>query len=330
MSADGFPCLSLGILWTFFPERDILFLNEMKRRSIMDYKHKRQGEAPEYPVEQPDTLLPFLLARVKGKSRNNVKSLLSRRLVAVDGVPVSRFDTPLAPGQRVTILPASAPRADALPFPILYEDEHLIVVNKPAKLLSVANDKEKVRTAYHMVTDYVKSRHIDQRIYVIHRLDRDTSGVLMFARDPETKELFQSRWNEIVTRRGYLALVEGVPKPDRDTIRSHLVETDTHLIFSGAPGPGAREAVTNYRTVKSGGGYALLDISIDTGRKNQIRVHMQDIGHPVAGDRQYGARTNPIGRLCLHANELSFIHPATGEPVTFKAKMPRDFNRVFR
>jgi len=296
----------------------------------MEHYDKRRGEAPVYTVSEPTTLLPFLLASVSGKSRNNVKSLLSRRLVAVDGVPVSQFDTPLAPGQRVSILPSSAPPADALPFPILYEDKHLIVVNKPAKLLSVANDKEKVRTAYHMVTDYVKSRRVDDRIYVIHRLDRDTSGVLMFARDPETKELFQTHWNDMVTRRGYLAVVEGVPKPERDTIRSYLVETDTHLSFSGRPGPGAKEAVTNYQTVKTGGGYALLDIAIETGRKNQIRVHMKELGCPVAGDRQYGARTNPIGRLCLHANELSFNHPATGEQITFKAKMPRDFNRVFR
>lgn len=297
----------------------------------MDYPNRRrEAEAPVYTVTQPDTLLPFLLSHVKGKSRNNVKSLLSRRLVAVDGVPLSRFDTPLLPGQRVAILPASAPRADALPFPLLYEDEHLIVVNKPAKLLSVANDKEKTRTAYHMVTDYVKARRVDDRIFVIHRLDRDTSGVLMFARDAETKELFQARWNELVTRRGYLAVVEGVPKPDRDTIRSYLVETDTHLSFSGAPGKGAKEAVTSYQVVKAGNGYALLDISIETGRKNQIRVHMKEKGCPVAGDKQYGARTNPIRRLCLHANELSFTHPATGESVTFKAKMPRDFNRVFR
>ena len=291
--------------------------------------HFQNHSETSYPVNEPDTLLPFLLSRVKG-SRNNVKSLLSRRLVAVDGVPVSRFDTPLTPGQQVTILPASAPRADALPFPLLYEDEHLIVVNKPAKLLSVATDKEKTRTAYHMVTDYVKSRKVGERIFVLHRLDRDTSGVLMFARDAETKELFQSRWNEIVTRRGYLAVVEGVPRPDRDTIRSYLVETDTHLSFSGKPGPNAKEAVTSYQVVKSGNGYALLDISIETGRKNQIRVQMKERGHPVAGDRQYGARTNPIGRLCLHAGELSFVHPATGEPVTFKARMPRDFNRVFR
>ena len=296
----------------------------------MDHQNKRRGNAPIYTVSEPTTLLPFLLASVKGKSRNNVKSLLSRRLVAVDGAPVSRFDTPLAPGQQVSILSSSAPRADALPFPLLYEDERLIVVNKPAKLLSVATDKEKIRTAYHIVTDYVKARRVDDRIFVIHRLDRDTSGVLMFARDPETKELFQSRWNDIITRRGYLAVVEGTPTPAQDTIRSFLVETDTHLSFSGQPGKGAKEAVTNYQVVKSGSGYALLDISIETGRKNQIRVHMKEMGHPVAGDKQYGARTNPIGRLCLHANELSFTHPVTGEAVTFKAKMPRDFNRVFR
>ncbi len=296
----------------------------------MDYQHGRRDDLFVYTVEESTTLLSFLLASLKGKSRNNVKSLLSRRLVAVDGIPLSQFDTPLSPGQKVTILSSSAPRAEALPFPLLYEDEHLIVVNKPAKLLSVASDKEKVRTAYHMVTDYVKSRRVDDRIYVIHRLDRDTSGVLMFARDPETKELFQTRWNDIITRRGYLAVVEGTPKPDRNTIRSHLVETATHLSFSGSPGPNAKEAVTSYHVIKAGKGYALLDISIETGRKNQIRVHMKESGHPVAGDKQYGARTNPIGRLCLHASELSFTHPATGAAVTFKAKMPRDFNRMFR
>ena len=292
--------------------------------------HRDRSREPSYPVTEDTPLLPFLLDALKGKSRNNVKSLLSRKLVTVDGHPVSRFDTPLAPGQTVSILSVPAPKSDTLPFPILFEDEHLIVVNKPTKLLSVANEKEKTRTAYHMVTDYVKSQHIDNRIYVLHRLDRDTSGVLMFARDPETKELFQSRWNEIVTRRGYKALVEGTPRPERDTIRSYLVETKTHMIFSGDPGPGAREAITNYEVVKTGGGYSLLDISIDTGRKNQIRVHMKELGCPIAGDKQYGARTNPIGRLCLHANELSFNHPVTGEPVTFLAKTPRDFNRVFR
>ena len=292
--------------------------------------YKGSRSAPAYPVEQPDTLLPFLLAHVAGKSRNNVKSLLSRRLVAVDGRPVSRFDTPLAPGQVVTILPESAPKDEPLPFPILFEDEHLVVVNKPAKLLSVANDQEKQRTAYRIVTDYVRTQNVGNRIFVIHRLDRDTSGVLMFAKDAQTKELFQARWNEIVTRRGYKAVVEGVPRERQASLRSYLVETKTHLVFSGSPGPGAKEAITNYQVERTGNGYALLDISIDTGRKNQIRAQMHELGHPVAGDKQYGARTNPIGRLCLHAGELSFLHPLTGEPTTFTAKTPRDFNRVFR
>ena len=298
----------------------------------MEHKRNFRDKSREitYKVTEAATLLPFLLETIKGKSRNNVKSLLSRKLVTVDGKPTSQFDTPLAPGQEVTILSVPAPRQDALPFPLLYEDEHLIVVNKPAKLLSVANEKEKIRTAYHIVTDYVKSQHIDNRIFVIHRLDRDTSGVLMFAKDAKTKELFQSRWNEIVTRRGYQAVVEGVPRRACDTIRTHLVETKTHLIFSGDPGPNAQEAITHYEMVKAGSGYALLNISIDTGRKNQIRVHMSEMGNPIAGDKQYGAGTNPIGRLCLHANELSFIHPVTGKPTTFIAKTPRDFNRVFK
>ena len=283
-----------------------------------------------FRVPHDTRLLPFLLTVLTDKSRNNVKSLLSRKLIAVDGRPTSQFDTPLSPGQVVSLLDAPGPRSNALPFPLLYEDEHLIVVNKPAKLLSVATEKEKRRTAYHAVTDYVKSQHVDNRIYVLHRLDRDTSGVLMFAKDLETKELFQSKWNEIVLRRGYQAVVEGRPPRDRDTIRSFLVETKTHLSFSGQPGPGAREAVTNYEVTRTGNGYTLLDISIDTGRKNQIRVHMKELGCPIAGDRQYGAQTNPIGRLCLHANELRLRHPVTGEEMRFTAKMPRDFNRVFR
>lgn len=283
-----------------------------------------------FSVEHPTLLLPFLLTVLTDKSRNNVKSLLTRKLIAVDGRPTSQFDTPLAPGQVVSVLDTPGPRSGALPFPLLYEDEHLIVVNKPAKLLSVANEKEKTRTAYHAVTDYVKSQHVDNRIYVLHRLDRDTSGVLMFARDPETKELFQSRWNDIILRRGYQAVVEGRPPRDADTIRSFLVETKTHLSFSGQPGPGAREAVTHYEVKRSGHGYSLLELSIDTGRKNQIRVHLSELGCPIAGDKQYGAATNPIGRLCLHAGELAFRHPRTGQEVRFTAKMPRDFNRVFR
>lgn len=281
--------------------------------------------ARDYPVTQETTLLPFLRKTLTDKSRNNVKSLLTRKLVAVDGRPVSQYDLPLRPGQTVTLLPVSAPGLTSLPFPILYEDGRLIAVNKPAGLLSVGNERERMKTAYRKVSDYVKSKDINAKIFVVHRLDRETSGVLIFARDPDTQRAFQEHWNDIVTRRGYYAVVEGVPKPPEDTVVSHLIETATHLVFSGQPGLNSRRAVTHYRTVAAGHGYALLDVAIDTGRKNQIRVHMQDMGHPVAGDRQYGARTNPLGRLCLHACELSLTDPVTGKALSFVARMPREF-----
>ena len=160
-----------------------------------------------------------------------------------------------------------------------------------------------MRTAYHMVTDYVKIKHIGQRIYVIH---------------PPVHR------HQAAGQQGFHVVAAlALHVCQRDTIRSFLVETDTHLSFSGAPGKGAKEAVTSYQVVKSANGFSLLDISIETGRKNQIRVHMKEKGCPVAGDKQYSARTNPIGRLCLHANELSFTHPATGEPVTFKDTQDR-------
>lgn len=284
--------------------------------------------ARDLPVTEETTLMVFLLKVLTDKSRNNVKSLLTRKLVAVDGRPTSRYDAPLRPGQTVSILPVSAPGLTNLPFPILYEDERLIAVNKPAGLLSVGNERERVRTAYRKVSDYVKSQHVDAKIFVVHRLDRETSGVLIFAKDPETQKAFQEHWNEIVTRRGYYAVVEGVPRPAEDTVVSHLIETATHLVFSGQPGLNSRRAVTHYRTMAAGHGYALLDVSIDTGRKNQIRVQMQDRGHPVAGDKQYGSKTNPLGRLCLHAYELSLTDPVTGKALSFVARMPKDFMKL--
>ncbi len=287
-----------------------------------------RSKEPSYTVSQETALLPFLLETLKGKSRNNVKSLLSGRLITVDGKPTSQYNTVLYPGQIVTVLSVPAPKNSALPFPILFEDENLIVVNKPSKLLTVSAGQETQNTAYRMVTDYVRSQHIDNRIFVIHRLDRDISGVLMFARNPETKEQFQSHWNQIITHRGYTAVAEGIPDPPQNTLRSYLIETKTHLIFSGSPGYRAKEAITNYQVVQSGSGYSLLNISIETDWKNQIRVQLKEIGHPVAGDKQYGAHTNPIGRLCLHAERLSFLHPVTGVPTTFTARTPRDFHNI--
>lgn len=277
-------------------------------------------------VESETTLLPFLLEHVKGISRNSVKSLLTRRQVLVDGAPVTRHDHPLTPAMKVEIL---APGAKAPPFPILYEDEQLLVVDKPAGLLTVATEKEKNKTAYRMAGDYLKGR--GQRVFIVHRLDKDTSGVLIFAKSEKVKRAYQDNWDALVKRRAYLALVEGRPKEPEGMIRSYLKETDTHLVYSvERAGGNAKEAITSYRLLAEKGALSLLEVELATGRKNQIRVHMKELGCPIAGDKQYGARTNPIGRLCLHAGELSFLHPVSGEPMTFLAKTPRDFNRVFR
>ena len=286
---------------------------------------RKQNPARQYPVETETTLLPFLLEAVKDKSRNTVKGLLTRGQVLVDGKGITRHDHRLVPGQTVTILPEIVRKA-ALPFPILWEDEEILVVDKPAGLLSMASDKEKVRTAYHQVTEYVRAGNPKARVFIVHRLDRDTSGVLLFAKSEGIKRAFQDNWESIVRRRGYTAVVEGAPPRQADTIRTFLRENGIHKVYSVSTG--GKEAITHYRTVKQGKNYALLEVDLSTGRKNQIRVHLSEIGCPVAGDRTYGAATDPLGRLCLHAHELAFTHPITRKETTYRAELPRGFRKL--
>lgn len=278
-------------------------------------------------VAEATTLLPFLLENVKG-SRNNIKSLLVKGQAAVDGEITTQFDRPLTPGQTVIIL-AAPPVANKLPFPIIFEDEHLIVINKPAGLLSIASDDEKNETAYHHVTDYIRAKDPTRRIFVVHRLDRDTSGVLLFAKDENMKKALQDKWESLVIRRGYVAVTEGVPPKTEDTIRSFLRETKGHMVFSGR-GTDGKEAVTHYKVRLSNGQNSLLDVDIDTGRKNQIRVHMKDLNCPLVGDKKYDAKSNPLRRLGLHASELRFRHPYTGKEALFTATEPTSFRALCR
>lgn len=280
-----------------------------------------------YSVDEQDTLLPFLLAHVTGKSRNSVKSLLTRGQVQVDGKTVTRHDHPLLPGQTVAVLPQGAGDKKA-PFPILYEDGRLLVIEKPAGLLSMATDKEKVRTAYHMATDYVRKADPRNRIFIVHRLDRATSGVLLFAKDEETKRAYQDNWDALARRRGYLAVAEGRPPKEADTVRTLLRENAAHRVYSVRSG--GKEAVTRYRTLRAGRDYTLLEVDIDTGRKNQIRAHLSELGCPVAGDKTYGAATDPLGRLCLHAHELALADPFTGEERVYRSAAPKGFYAITR
>lgn len=292
-------------------------------------KKKREPRRRELTVEEPGQVLDFLLAHVKGKSRNAVKNLLTHRQVLVDGQVATRHDTPLAPGQRVTILPPSAPAPADLPFPICYEDDWLLAIEKPAGLLSVASDKERERTAYRMVLDHQRAKDEKAQLHVVHRLDQDTSGLLIFAKSRELKEQLQKDWETAVRERVYVAVVRGAPKEREGVVRSYLKETQTHLVYS-TNDPRGKEAITEYQVKKSENGYSLLELFLHTGRKNQIRVHMKDLGCPVVGDRKYGGEKSPIGRLCLHASRLTFTHPVTGETVALTSRKPRDFNRLFR
>lgn len=279
-----------------------------------------------FPVETPAPLLEFLLERVKGQARNSVKHLLSRGQVLVDGVPQRRFDLPLTPGQTVTVLPQA--KGAALPFPVLYEDEGLFAVYKPAGLLSVSTGKGRERTAYRLAVDYLRARDPHARLFVVHRLDRDTSGVLLFAKTEELKNALQENWNGRVKRRGYRAVVEGTELPDSGVCRSLLSESKAHKVFS-TRGDSGQEAVTHYRVLDRWRGFSLLDVSIDTGRKNQIRVHLSELGFPIAGDEKYGARSDPMGRLALHACELTLTDPRSGKQISFTAPPPEGFRRMF-
>ena len=279
-----------------------------------------------YPVEAPGTLLEFLLAHVSGQSRNSVKHLLSRGQVLVDNRPQTRFDRALTPGQTVTVLPQA--KGAALPFPVLYEDDGLIAIQKPAGLLSVATETEKYRTAYRMVTDYLRARDPRARIFIVHRLDRDTSGVLLFAKNEELKHQLQDRWNALVKKRGYWAVAEGAGLPDSGVCRTQLQENRVHRVYS-ARGDDWKEAVTRYHVLARRNEYALADVELETGRKNQIRAHLSELGHPVAGDKKYGAASDHMGRLALHAYVLSLTDPRNGKLLTLSSPPPEWFRRMF-
>lgn len=279
-----------------------------------------------YFVTTPAPLLEFLLHRLKGQSRNSVKHLLSRGQVLVDGAVQRQFDLPLSPGQQVRLLPSQ--KGSALPFPILYEDEGLIAINKPAGLLSIATQSEQVRTAYRQVTSFLRGRDPRSRLFIVHRLDRDTSGVLLFAKNEPLKRAIQDSWSQRATHRGYWAVVEGTGLPDTGTCRSHLVENRIHRVYSSRSGQG-KEAVTHYQVLARTPEYSLLDVALDTGRKNQIRVHLSELNHPVTGDKKYGAARDPMGRLALHAYHLTLTDPRSGLPLTLTAPPPQEFQRMF-
>lgn len=220
---------------------------------------------------------------------------------------------------------------------ILYEDDCIIVADKPSGLLTMSTGKEGEITAYSILTDYVRSARGGRntrdkgRIFIVHRLDRDTSGVIVFAKDEQTKHALQDDWNETILERKYIAAVEGTPEYEEGTVASYLKDNPKSMkVSSSWTDNGGKYSVTHFKVLRSSGQYSLVEFELETGRKNQIRVHASVIGNPVAGDRKYGSVSNPLHRLCLHASTLVFHHPRTGQLLRFDTGIPKDFMRLCR
>lgn len=212
---------------------------------------------------------------------------------------------------------------------IVYEDKDLLVVNKEAKLLTISTNKEKERTLYNEASNYVKKQNPKNKIFIVHRLDRETSGIIIFAKNETIKHQLQNNWDKIVQEREYVAIVEG-KLVGKGTIKNYLFETKTLKVISTNDAKKGKLAITNYKSLKSTKAYSMIKISILTGRKNQIRVHMNDINHPIIGDKKYNAKANPLGRLGLHATKLTLIHPKTKKIMNFNCELPKEFAKLFK
>ena len=302
--------------------------NRFKGKSLEEYQAKKELDIKEFLVKKDSELLSYLIDELHF-SRNNAKSLLSHHLISIDGAPVSQFNFLLTKGDTLIISKKPIRKKARKDLPIIYEDSDIIAINKPFGLLSVASDKEKSSTAYRMVMDYVQAKDKHNRIYVVHRLDKETSGVLIFAKNEKLKEEFQNKWNDLVSKRGYYAVVEGVMEEKSKKIINYLRMNALNLMYvTSSKDKKAQKCITEYKVIKENEKYSLLDVSIFTGRKNQIRVTLGSLGHFVLGDDKYGEPENPIGRLCLHAYELIIKNPLTNKTYKLSTKIPQEFEKL--
>ncbi len=300
----------------------------MKKPRYHDKKKKQTFNS--FTVAEKDTLLHYLFAQLPHKSKKTIKAVLRDSQVFINGNAITQFDHVLNPGQHVEVhwekrTQSQQPHG----LTIIHEDEDLIIINKPSGLLTVATDKEKRKTAYSILSNYVKEQHADNKIFIIHRLDRETSGLLMFGKNESVKHEIQKTWNTTVSQRTYVGVVEGQLKKATGTITSWLKESKAFIVYSSQNPKHGDKAVTSYKVFKDNGTFSLLHLNLETGRKHQIRVHMQEINHPIIGDKKYGSTLNPIRRMGLHAQVLEFTHPRTGKSCRFETAIPAAFQRLF-
>ncbi len=288
-----------------------------------------------YKVHEETTLLEFLYLRVSD-SKNNIKNYLKNKQFLVNGIPISQFNYKLVKDDVVVFSKTRYKNIvknaeSSFKLDIIYEDDDLIAINKPSGLLSIESDSEKVNTIYNYVYGYVAKKNKVDRIYLIHRLDKDTSGVIIFAKNELIRNVLTKNWNDIVSKREYIAICEGIFDRKKGKIESYLHKNEiTNMMYSNNNPVNGKLAITNYKVLKENDKFSLVDVDIDTGRKNQIRVHMRDLGHPVSGDKKYKSLYDPINRLCLHASKLEFYNPINKKKYSFEAKVPNEFSKIFK
>ena len=280
-----------------------------------------------FNVQEETQLLPFLMEKMHGISRNRVKALLTNRVVLVDNKITTHPLVELRPGQVVQLDRSKHKMAfRSNDIGIVYEDPYLLIVDKRAGLLSMSNNSRQ-ETVQTVLNRYIEKGGGRNTSHLVHRLDRDTSGLMVYAKDVQTQQSLIRGWQELVTDRRYIALVSGEIEKKEGTVRSWLTEDKRFVIHSSPVDNGGQYAVTHYRVLESNGQYSLVELMLETGRKNQIRVHMADLGHPVVGDHKYGSEDDSIRRLGLHAYMLCFRHPVTGKFLRFETPVPESFER---
>lgn len=276
-------------------------------------------------VKKEGELLDYLYNNID-IPKKRIKQYLTHGAIFVNNTKTTKYNYRILPGMTIMI-DTDSKNKKTLPFDILFEDDHIIVVNKPSGLLTIATAKEKEKTLYHIVREYLVSKDKNARVFIVHRLDKDTSGVVVLAKDEKTKNKLQENWNEYVSLREYVAVVHGRLNKESDRIVQKLKETKTNLVYVSRDNDG-KEAITNYKVIKENNDYSMVSITLETGRKNQIRVAFNTLHHPIVGDKKYSTIKDNESRLFLHANRLKMYYPEIRKDILFETSTPNEFKKI--
>lgn len=274
---------------------------------------KKDGELLEYLINNLDM------------SRKKIKNYLTHGSIVINGSVVKQYNYLVKAGMKI-IIDTKGSNKNKFLFPILFEDDNIIVINKPSGLLTIATETEKINTLYHMVREYLITKDRRAKVFVVHRLDKDTSGVVIFAKNEKIKRDLQDNWNDYVKLREYVLVAHGSLKNKKDRVINYLKETKTRLVYNSKDGI---EAITNYEVIKEKNGFSLVSVFLETGRRNQIRVCFKELGNPIVGDKVYGIKDNKI-RLFLHANRLKLYYPIIKKEILFESNVPSDFKKLLK